>query len=145
MITIKYKSDLEKIVNEKHREILADVLSNLDTVVSEHNLEPWNPDEQGYSIYIENQKDDITKDVPHLNNSEEGLLCFGTITQDPPHIGWCWEVVTYLEKANLYEIVILMNDEFGIGYYVPNDEFINKRLKEALEEMRYKGNMEIKE
>lgn len=145
MIAIKYKSDLNKISNVRHRVVLRNVLSNLDATVSEYNLEPWNPDENGYSIYIQNLKDDITKDVPHLNNSEEGLLCFGTITQDPPHIGWCWEAVTYFEKAKLYEIVIIMNDDFGIGYYVPNDEFINKRLKEALDEMHSNGSMETKE
>jgi len=142
MILIKRTEDLANIGDIRHRAILADTLKNLESEVIEYDLGSWEPDDNGYSIYIENAKDDITK-LPHLNESEQGLLCYGSITKDTPHVGWCWEQVRYYFDADLYEICIIMNNEFGIGYYIPNDEFIDGRLKSALEIMMCRGDVEI--
>jgi hypothetical protein len=91
--------------------------------------------DMSYSVLIDNTTDDITACV--LNPMEKGLLCEdkeGVLNDGKPMYGWCWESVEFHPDCNLFEILIAMNNELVIAYYVPNDDSINSILLETIQE-----------
>jgi hypothetical protein len=88
-----------------------------------------------YSVLIDNITDDITTCV--LDPTEKGLLCEdkdGVLNDGKPMYGWCWECVKFHADCNLFEILIIMNNELSVAYYVPNDDSINPILLETIQE-----------
>jgi len=133
MLIIKAKADCSQITNQAHRVIAVQLCENLYTEEYEFYF-LFNPKalcDRCYFVYIENEKDDITKDIPHLNNSERGLLCQTALFGDDSP-GWCWEDVRHYKEACLFEIIIIINNELGVGYFVPDDAHINSELKTAI-------------
>lgn len=68
---------------------------------------------------IDNAIDDIT-DRENLNKEDGGLLCEQ------------YELVEYITKARVFIVLILMNNEYGVHYVIPDDMRINQRLREKL-------------
>jgi hypothetical protein len=128
MLEIRSAADADRIMNTHHREIVKRGQQSIDDIYANYK-----PENKPFSVYIE-EKDDITKGVPNLNDSEMGLLCMGTVQEGAPaEPGWCWESVWFFEDVNMYSILILMNDDFGVEYFVPNYPTLNPILKLALE------------
>lgn len=105
MIIVKSVEDA-KAIPEKYRGIIHDRASTL------FGLPFWIPDDNGYIILIE-KGDDLTE-LPHLNKVDGGLYC-----KVDNAIGAFWEYVQYYETTNMYEVTIICNDDFGIGYFIP--------------------------
>jgi len=95
-------------------------------------------EDMSYDILIDNKCDNLKKGVPHLNDSEEGLFC----KDGNGNYGWCWEAFDYHPEIGLFEIIICMNDALCIGYWIPNDSWMNPEIKRILCE---KLNIEIPE
>lgn len=93
---------------------------------------PWDPETEGYMVFVE-ETDDL-EDLPHLNKEDGGLYC-----RFDENIGGSWEDVIYYENAQLYEILILCNNEFGITFFVP-EECIPSDLLSVLKEYRREAN-----
>jgi len=132
MILIKKLEDIEKIPDEEHKAKIYEITRNL--IRTQQNLPP-DYEDRSYSIYIENKKDNIRKGVPHCNDEQDGLLCNSDLwTPGNVRAGWCWEAVTYYPKIHLYEIVIIINNEMGVGFFVPEDFYLDKELEKAMKE-----------
>lgn len=135
MIVIKSVADCWQIENDDHRRLITKLAIEeffTPEYVRYYELNPDYIDDMSYVVYIQSG-DDVTRNIPGLNDSEMGLLCMSNIwsggRQEP---GWCWEEVNHLEDVGLFQIYIQINNELGITYFVPDDEHTNEDLKTAL-------------
>ena len=127
MILIKSEIDCIKIINKEHSALISIVTSTLELTYGHYPI-----DDRPYSIYIE-ETDDVLRGVPHLSDNEDGLLCSGILVEgESPIPGWCWEDVRYYTDLDMYSILIIMNDDFSVEYFVPNYLNLNIDLKKAL-------------
>lgn len=141
MILLKSLEDCDKITSAEQRKAAVYITSML---LEQIEGEPVTMEESGYTILIDNRTDNIEIGMPHLNDSERGLLCYGTLgTTEEAHVGWAWEAVAYFLNERVYHIVIICNNEFGVGYLVPDDEFMHPELRAALEKIMVEGNMDM--
>lgn len=135
MITIKSVADCDQIENPDHRALLkkhAEVLFTSD-YIRHFEDSPEFADDMSYMIYF-NKYDDVTKGIPHLPDIGMGLLCLSEVwSGSTPEPGWCWEAVTRYDNEGLYEITIVINNELTVGYFVSDDEFLNRELKDAMD------------
>lgn len=137
MITIRSIEDCNQIENANHRRIITQKAKDLFTkeYLEYYNEHPDADLDFSYFVYF-NRYDDITKGVPHLSDGGRGLLCEETIWTGTLEPGWCWEDVAYYEDSSLYEIVIVINNELTVGYFVADGEFINQELKTVLDNFK---------
>jgi hypothetical protein len=135
MITIKWPSDCDAIVDQAVKRHLLDVTTSLREADGAYFIaHPEYADDMSYSVLIDNATDDITTCV--LEPKEKGLLCEdkeGVLNDGKPTYGWCWESVKFHADCNLFEILIVMNNELAVAYYVPNDDSINQTIQEQLQ------------
>jgi len=110
MIKIEKRADLLRIENESHR---AEVREYLEDIL-EPLYEETTPEELGYLIYLE-PSDELfaSNDELYFDAAAEGIL-FKLFLDTP-----CWESVS--EKDSGYLILMLMNNEFGITYYISKE------------------------
>jgi hypothetical protein len=122
MIAIKSVNDVIKLPTKYQHlvtEMAFNLFNNLDGVA-------WVPDDNGYFILLE-AGDDLTN-LPHLNSADGGIYCRDE--NGTPGIGW--EDLRYYREEDLYEILILCNNDFGITYFIPA-EIMPKDLEESVE------------
>lgn len=122
MISIKNVNDVTKLPTKYHHRVIEmafNLFNNLDGVA-------WSPDDNGYFIMLESG-DDLTN-LPHLNIADGGIYCRDE--NGTPGLGW--EDTRYYPEEDLYEILILCNNDFGITYFIPA-EISPPDLKESIE------------
>lgn len=128
MIVIKSLDDCIEIDSAEHRRTISDIALDIFSVFYIY------PEDTPCIVYIQNKTDDITSGVPHLSDTGRGLLCVSDIWSDGiQQPGWCWEDVRYHDESDLYEILVLVNNELSVGYFIPNDEDVNAELKSAMD------------
>jgi hypothetical protein len=112
MIHIKSIKDAEKVKNPVHKEALKLYIKLL--------LEgrDYNVENEGWLCYIE-AGDSLTNGFQHLTDGV-GLLS-----------GGLYDGVIHLAKEGLYEIIIVMNNEFVMAYFVP-DELVTEELIQVI-------------
>jgi len=129
MLKLKLPEDCNQIQDESVRTFLKEHVTQLrNGEDGYYDRFPEFISDMPYDILIDNATDCVTKDVPHLNNSESGLYCLN----EEGDYGWCWESCDYHPKIKLFEIVICMNDSLCVGYWVPDDDHIDPTLKSVL-------------
>lgn len=89
--------------------------------------EDWDSDANGYFIFLEGNED--LRNLPHLSPGD-GLYCadFGSI-------GSSWEDVKFFARENLYEILVVCNNEFAVSFYIRGED-VPKDLEEPLWSVR---------
>jgi hypothetical protein len=128
VIVVRRPEDADKIANENHRAILKRIAVAMCEAYSDSKEE-----DIPFSVYFE-IGDDVTKGVPSLSDSEYGLLCKGTLFDgEPQKPGWCWENVIYHAWAKIFEVIIIMNDDFAAGYFVQDTSDMDPELRDALQ------------
>lgn len=102
MITVKHTKDLENIP-EKFRAL---VTEQWEAVMEAYKDSVFDPENDGYFIFVENEEDDLVE-FPHLNPEEGGLFARP------------WEEVVYHSDLDIYSMVILCNNQFGLDVFIP--------------------------
>lgn len=97
MIEIKTIDDCYKVQNTVHRRIIIRVMELL--VNEDEDIFKYNPDEDGFVIYID-KKEDILQIEDFISPNS-------------------WESVIFSVQEKLYEIIILYNNEYTMSYFVP--------------------------
>jgi len=138
MIEVRSVKDCFKIKDLNHRKIIKNYIRIIYLAYAGDSrdslreyLKQANTERQGV-IYFD-KDDDMSKDIPHLNNSEFGLYCISNIWTDKEiEYGWCWEHVTWHKWCNIFSILVLMNDDFGMWYMFPDGDYLNLEFRNAL-------------
>ncbi|MFL1459131.1 hypothetical protein ACJOXM_11505 [Acinetobacter baumannii] len=110
MKCIKTKDDLLHLDNEA----IKDSISNHMLTLEQQYDEPYQATLHGWFIICDNESD-LSEPLAHLTFSLSEKL----------HLG---EVEYVDKKEEWYEIYVLLNDNEGILFYVPNDILLNYSL-----------------
>ncbi|RLA26271.1 MAG: hypothetical protein DRQ62_00110 [Gammaproteobacteria bacterium] len=120
MIELKKKEDLLAIKDNRHREVVAEYL---ELILPLYEESP--PEDIGWQLYLENAADiDVLRDVHHTDAEGNNIYV--------EEWGGGWEAVDDL--LTMFLVTVIMNNEFGMAYFVPKGEWMDDTLKAALEE-----------
>jgi hypothetical protein len=110
MIDIKSVEDCSRISDKLRRKSLELFMSLLTEGT-------YNPEEEGWLCYIE-EGDDLRNGLQHVNLYKNSL----------------YEGVLYWELEGLYEIIIVLNNDFCMGYIIPS-EIVDEELLDSMHEV----------
>lgn len=79
----------------------------------------------GFMVFFE-EGDNLFDDneAAHLSKVNRGIYF------DYFENGNCWEAVE--DHGNMFEVLALMNNEYGVTYFIPKEEWVDKDLIEML-------------
>ena len=117
MITFKSPEDLQKL--SAHDPAHPVVKKLVDVLINAYTWEghPYLPDDYGYVVLIEE------KDVGRVLDE---------IWDDWTLLDIPWEGINHVTPDFFYA-VFLANDEFGIGFVIPDADWVNGKLREVIE------------
>lgn len=123
MIFIKEESDLVLIKDTDHRLVLETRFHQLNSFYE------YDPEQHGFLVYFE-KGDDLFGDniEAKLSKKEDGI--YFRLFSDTP----LWENVDFFEDENLFGILMLMTDNYGMEYFLPNADWVPATLLEDLYE-----------
>lgn len=115
MIEIKSIEDCKQVTNPAHNAVVTGILKSwmedqASVVDFEGGKYPWKAEDNGHIVYIERMSD-----CDKITDLTEEEFCR-------------WEAVAYFHAEGIYEIIVLHNNEFGIGYFIPKEN-VSDRLE----------------
>lgn len=118
MLTFKSKSDLDKLspddpVYPLMQELVESLIEIYDT--PDH---PYKPEDYGYLVLIEESDIDQVIDLPEVRCNLLDVL---------------WEGAAM--RGEFFYAIYLGNDDFGIGFLIPDKPWVKGKLRELLNEL----------
>jgi hypothetical protein len=123
MIAIKKDEDILKIRNKRHENLIG---ADYYMFYSDAFYQSFTPEEivdhYGFQVYFEDYEE-LYKEDPEIGIiASEGYIEYLGAIQ--------WETVTFIE--GLYRVIILLNDEAGLVYYIPEEIVRGTHLEKLL-------------
>ena len=125
MIIIKCRDDINKIKNVFHQHAIYDWYFTMDF------REDYDPSEEGWVVYIEDGDEiiNLKEDIPEAMLFKETEGIYHSMVE-PGIPGW--EAVDRIDE--MFNVLVLMNNEFGMNYFIPRRENMDTKLRMALSE-----------
>ncbi len=118
MITFKSNEDLQKLSpTEPVYPVMKELVELLIDVYTKPG-QPYNAKDYGYLVLIEEGDADIVIDLPEIQCKLVDVLWEGAAMRD-----------------GFYYTIYLANDDFGIGFLIPDADWVKGSLKELLLEL----------
>jgi hypothetical protein len=113
MLFFKSMSDVEKLSNaDPAFALVADVMQRLIEYCAEC---PYDPDLNGYVVLVQSCDVDGVIPVPEVDCRLDEVF---------------WEAVTY--EGGMFHAVHLCNNEFALGFLIPDEPWVNGKLRASL-------------
>jgi hypothetical protein len=130
MKVIKQKEDIYTVKNPHHKHILLEFFRE---VMARIYTDGGTPEDNGWMVYFEKGDDLFSENADACMQKEsDGIYhkwpSLGDI--DMGHTGW--EAVERYE--DLYIVTVIMNNSFGMSYFIPDESWIDPILLRTLED-----------
>ena len=126
MKVIKNSADVDNVLNDDHHAIIRKDFEDLIAAVDDERAFPYDPEKEGWLVYFEkgdNLFEDNSEAVIHKEN--DGIYhTWGDISPG-------WEFV--IQVDDLWIISMVVNNEFVMTYYLPDDVVDNINLHDELQ------------
>lgn len=118
MLTFKSKNDLNKLRQEDQvYPIMKDLVESLIEIYDSPER-PYKPEDYGYLVLIEEADIDQVIDLPEVKCNLLDVL---------------WEGAAM--RGDFFYAIYLGNDDFGIGFVIPDKPWVKGKLRELLNEL----------
>lgn len=118
MITFKSIADLSKLNSNDPAYPVMQELIELLIVAYTTSEKPYDPDAYGYLVLLEEEDIDQVIDLPELQCTLLDVM---------------WEGAAM--RGDFYYAIYLANNEFGIGFLIPNAPWVKGEVRALLDEL----------
>ena len=126
MIEMKCLESADMVPYE-YRDCVRGIYEEMETSL-EGIADGYKPERDGPIVFVENDIDDIRTGFPWMSPADGGLLS----THEDTY-GFAWEDVEFIERCDVYTILVICNNDFSVLFVVPSDG-MDEELRKALQE-----------